>query len=67
MKLCKDCKWMREPGEFAKCVAPRELSVPIRTGFETPPVIHCSTARDDIARYNPELCGPDGNLWEPME
>ena len=33
-KLCKDCKWMREPGPLAKCAAPQNLIAQV-TGFET--------------------------------
>ncbi len=45
MKLCKDCKWMREPGPYAQCVYPLPASLdrgrefdwayPL-TGFECP-------------------------------
>lgn len=52
MKLCKNCKWMREPGKFAKCVAPQNMRRDTQydaVGFPdttmTPKFVYCSTQR----------------------
>jgi hypothetical protein len=45
MKNCKDCKWVVNPGEFARCACPRGMSN--RTGFEkTCDIAYCSIQRD---------------------
>ena len=68
-KLCKDCKWMRDPGEFAKCEAPQNMTSDIRTGFEAVRRrwTHCNIHREgspfplDMI-YG--LCGNSGRWWE---
>lgn len=65
-KLCRDCKWMREPGAYAKCVAPQNLK-PLLTGFEAEAelrkYVFCSTHRSTIST-GPDDCGSEGLLFE---
>lgn len=63
-RLCKDCKWMRHPGQLAVCEAPRNhTEADILTGFEEEsPYIYkwCSAQRQ-----GPSIsCGREGRWWE---
>ena len=65
VKLCRDCKWMREPGEYAWCAhVSEQLFAPDLTGFENDgrAGYYCSTARIYKAG-----CGPEGKWFEPKE
>jgi hypothetical protein len=73
-KLCKDCKWCVEPGEFAKCDAPQNRYKPL-TGFKSRRRWdYCGTHRgsggtfgflDYIFAGLGQLCGPQGRWWTP--
>lgn len=72
-KLCKDCKWMRDPGEFARCEAPQNVlkinSVAL-VGFEDRLSFRykfCATHRDSgwiICRLIDKTCGREGRWWK---
>lgn len=73
-KLCKDCKWCKEPGEFAKCRAPqneRKGTASKRTGFEKKEYVYdyCHIQRDSLlggwikCRLKGS-CGKEGRWWE---
>ncbi len=72
MKLCKDCKWMKDPGEFAKCTAPQniECAPGTLTGFAEEPqykITYCSTQRR-LKMFDAWLlkrCGQAGKWFEP--
>ena len=57
MKLCRDCKWIIEPGEYAKCTH-RNATMGKETGFGSPGYCHI----ERIAG-----CGLSGRYWEPAE
>lgn len=72
MKLCRDCKWMRAPGEFARCVAPQNIrpTTVIGTGFEERPEVRwifCSTHRYGglLVGLITKACG-NGRWFEPI-
>jgi hypothetical protein len=67
-KLCKDCKWVKDPGEFAKCTCPALMQNV--TGYEnTPQIGYCEIQRD--AGWFWSLiapggrCGKAGHYFEP--
>lgn len=63
-KLCKDCKWMRDPGRFARCEAPQNFT-DSATGFETlvAKYTYCSAQRMDAF----DSCRRSGDWFEPRE
>lgn len=64
VKLCSNCKWMTEPGTWAKCVAP-QVTVP--TGFDTGR--YCSIQRGDsfLMAVMMGSCGPRGRWFAPKD
>ena len=70
MKLCKECKWMREPGEFAQCVAPKNM-LNDYTGFgnHVPRFKYCSSHRigGGLFPYLERGCGKQGRWFELLE
>ena len=74
MKLCKDCKWCKDPGRFAKCAHPKNKvddSAPY-TGFNDDYALkieYCSIHRAAgiIHCRVTGLCGKEGRWWEPKE
>ena len=70
-KLCRDCKWMVEPGELAKCNAPLNYA-PYLTGFEKYPrnFTYCSTQRSAGWLYSwltDSTCGKTGRWFVAKE
>ena len=69
-KLCKDCKWVRDPGQFAKCDAPQNIKNPSKTGFKENERRwdYCSVHRESPAWFPFDilyrLCGTRGRWWE---
>ena len=69
LRLCKDCKWMRNPGKYAECFAPQNKKI-LATGFE-PDYRYkfCTTHREgnwlDAVMTN--SCGARGRWFKPME
>lgn len=66
MKLCKDCKhYSFKPRQYDidshTCSRFMEIQVNLITGEEI------KTGKMDAyhARYNEEVCGKEGKLWEP--
>lgn len=73
-KLCRDCKWMREPGAFAKCTAQLNPanSGDAFTGFDGPSMDakrYCATQRmhDRFDAFLLGRCGKYGRWFEPKE
>ena len=70
-RLCRDCKWCKEPGEFAKCYHPkntRNISAKY-TGFTervSLNINYCSTHREAgwIHCRMAGSCGKEGRWWE---
>ena len=68
IKLCKDCKWVKDPGRFAECTKPRTHD--LVTGQ---PIVgdmrYCSIQREAdwlwrrVAPFG--RCGEVGAWWEP--
>lgn len=73
MKLCKDCKWVREPGNYAKCAAPKNIDKRVElTGFRDDAEVrwrYCSTLREFnwIEALFFDGCGKSGKWYEPKE
>jgi len=70
VKLCKDCKWMENPGEFAACTHPKQKRKDFgMTGFEIEwrRWKYCSLQRQEgiFDRYLMGTCGKGGRWWEP--
>ena len=70
MGQCKDCKWMDEPGEFAKCNAPQNI-IGTESGFDVVARrwTHCTTQRSEgwFAAWLTKSCGKAGRWFEPKE
>ena len=79
-RLCVDCKWMRDPGEFARCLAPQNTRVEVdpggmnATGFKDETrtrtyqrFTFCATQRYGwrIEAILFNVCGPQGRWWTP--
>ena len=59
MKLCKDCKWVENPGEYARCTYPSAGSSGKYTGFPSKPTIdYCSIQREAGGLWT--YMAPDG-------
>lgn len=75
MKLCKDCKYVKDYGEtgtYAKCVSPSNPNTVNKvTGEHEYTLMYCSSHRDSawiwldslFATY--EKCGSQGRWFEP--
>lgn len=67
MKFCKNCKWMRLDANgrltFAQCVNPAISKYDPVTGELKS---FCETERRDFGSATSK-CGPDGNLFEPID
>lgn len=78
-RLCKDCKFCRDPGEFAECRAPQNrvtercVTQALVTGKSIEKIrhsyrwIYCSTQRDGglIESWITRSCGSAGRWWAP--
>jgi hypothetical protein len=73
MKLCKDCRWVKNPGEFARCTRPSSSDP---TGFHDGPQIHYCEIQRDAGwftilfigwSFKGNLCGRSGRFWQPKE
>ena len=80
IKLCRDCKWVSNPGEFAHCKAPQNYQDPLAlraakyTGFkagtmkERKGYSSCAVHRSQnfiVCRFRPYTCGKEGRWFEP--
>jgi hypothetical protein len=67
MKTCKDCKWIADPGPFAKCNAPQNMKAP--TGYAVRRWDYCEVHREAPAWFPLDilygLCGKRGRWFEP--
>ena len=81
-KLCRDCKWVSNPGPFAVCEAPQNYKdtfsaqIAKRTGFEAPiekerkGYWSCTIQRSEnflFCRLPPYTCGKEGRWFEPKQ
>lgn len=79
---CSKCKWMRDPGEFAQCIAPQnmvekhdraeppETSFPVKVQIRIKPRwYYCSTHRnsDWLSALMGRACGRSGRWFEAAE
>jgi hypothetical protein len=75
-KLCSECKWCERPGEFARCICPKnydkqENEATRYTGFtyknRDARWIFCETQRRHgmLAAWSLNQCGKNGRWWEP--
>lgn len=71
IKLCKECRWCKNPGEFAECRAPQnKKNINKQTGFEEERRYnYCSTQRSSllggwISCRLDGACGVEGRWWE---
>lgn len=61
-KTCATCKWMIDPGVYAKCAHPENVSPVSRlTGFTEAKATYCTTMRQST------LCGEEGRWWEAAQ
>lgn len=74
LKLCRDCKFVADPGEFAKCNAPQNVkSMEPWTGFpdenERRKWSYCSQHRNkfwlDAVIFG--FCGKSGRWWRSKQ
>jgi len=75
MKTCATCRWMVEPGEFAKCEAPKNrvrAASSDPTGFGRDREAEWRWSSCSIQRTGglldmilARICGRDGWWWEP--
>ncbi len=63
VRLCANCKWMQNPGEWARCVCPKiaekHANDPVVTGFEMPTTSQFAHTTRHIGG-----CGIEGKWWE---
>ena len=71
MKLCKDCRWVADPGAFAKCKAPQNVTAASKlTGFRDEPTwIYCTTQRQGgfLMSLMMGSCGKSGRWFAPRD
>lgn len=68
MKLCKDCKWSKDEGEYAKCLRPVGVSV-VDGSVTYHQWKYCEILRNDPGWHPLALlfkcCTRSGRYWEP--
>jgi hypothetical protein len=64
-KCCDDCKWVRNPGRFAECRAPQNLTTDVTSKGTPKRLTYCSTIRADgwIWARLLDLCGHEGRWF----